>query len=70
MSVCHTRERSLGTKGEPSVATKKLPTIVANCKHADAVADSLEVSLLGGSCAREDTAGGEYGAGGAGSCGA
>jgi len=52
------------------VATEKLPTVVASCEHADAVVDSLEVSLLGESCARKDTAGGEYGAGSAGSCGA
>ena len=52
------------------MATEKLPTVVASCEHADAVVDSLEVSLLGESCARKDTAGGEYGAGSAGSCGA
>lgn len=60
----------MGYEGEQSVAAEKLPAVVASCEHADAVADSPVVSLLGESCAREDTAGGEYGAGGAGSCGA
>ena len=46
----------------------KLLAVAGDCEHAVAVADSLEVSLLGATYARESTAGGECGSGGAGSC--